>query len=179
MPDNTYRQVRGFTRKIFTAFVAVSVITLIYFNTTTRAELWLLSEQFPEIGDDWKMTIIRSYKMAISVWLFFMDIILVGPFAYLGYFSEHIKPRKGNPLNNLGFFDFGLLLALWFTLTFAAGHWFILDAVSSQPQNVVSVESAAIISLCLFLAWAVLLVLKIYSYSRAQRTELKKYAIRF
>ena len=168
----------GISRKIFGAFFAISIFALLYLNLTSEAALKLVSEEFPEWAPSTQSAVIRSYKMGVSLFLFFIDVILVGPFAWLSYFGEHIKPKEGKPVNYLSFFDIGMLLALWFTLALSAAHFSITNSVAKHPVNFLSPETLGIIIGLLFLTWVVILMLKVHSYTREQRAELKKYLMR-
>ncbi len=170
---------KGVTGRIFLCFVAASILALLYFNITPRADLVALAQKFPEVGDTMQKTFVRSFKMAISMALFLVDIILVGPFAYISYFGDHIKPRKGSVLNKVSFFDFGLLLALWFTLTLAGIHFQLLNYVRKVDAAFLTPSAFVLFSGAAFLIWIMALLMKFYSYTSYQRKELKKYAIRF
>ena len=76
----------------------------------------------------------HTYKVAASLALVFADIILVGPFAYLSYFSDHIKPKPGKVINTLSFFDLGLLSALIFTFWTISANFMVINAVSKNPS---------------------------------------------
>ena len=108
-------KVEGMTHRIFWTFVCVSVLAIIYFNVTELDDLKRLTAKFPELSKTVKNTFLHTYKVAAPLALVFADIILVGPFAYLSYFSDHIKPKPGKLINALSFFDLGLLSALILT----------------------------------------------------------------
>lgn len=168
------------TRKIFWAFVCASIATLVYFNLTNEAYLKMLLDQFPEIDSATRAHLASGYKMGVSVAIFLVDIVLVGPFAYLSYYSEHISPSPGKIVNYLSFFDFGILLAFVFTLASAAAHFYIISAVAEPGCNyLVAPKSAALAFGAVFVVWCALLTMKFYSYPKDKRRELKKYAIRF
>ncbi len=167
----------GITRWLFGIFVAASLAVIFLLNSTTNAELKLLVNQFPEVSGAFKSTFIHTYRMGMTLALFVVDIIVVGPFAYLGYFSEHIKPRPGRFVNSVSFFDLGILAALIYTITIGCMNFVITNSVAESPRDV-NVNAIVVLLGAAFLAWALLLLAKIYSYSRDQRRELKKYAIR-
>lgn len=178
----THFTIKGITHRIFLVFVCTSLLAILYFNLTDVNDLKLLASKFPEIPVSVRNTFLHTYKVASSLSLFFADIILVGPFAYLSYFSDHIKPNGNKLLNSLSFFDFGLLLALVFTLWCIAIQFVVVNAVSKTPNllcKMIDNEILAIALGVLTFVWLFLLVLKVYSYSAAQRKELSKYAIRF
>jgi len=168
------------TTRIFVSFVIVSLLALVYFNITPKSDLVAMSLKFPEIGDTMQKTFVRTYKIAISAAIFLIDIILVGPFAYIAYFGDHIKPIKGKLLNLISFFDFGVLLALWFTLTIMGAHFQVLYYVRKiHSSPFISPTSMLVLSEIAFGVWIIALLLKFYTYTPDQRKELKKYAIRF
>ena len=82
----------GVTHRIFWVFVCVSVLTIVYLNLIDLEDLKRLTSKFPEISKTVRVTFLHTYKVAATLSLIFVDIILVGPFAYLSYFSDHIKP---------------------------------------------------------------------------------------
>lgn len=168
----------AFSTKLFALFFLISVLTLIYFNTISTEELKLVSAQFPDFSEQKKRAIVSSYRISVSVVLFFIDVIIVGPFAYLSYFGQHIKPKRNNVLvKNLTIFDLGIMLALVFTLAFASAHILIIDCVS--PIRLTKGEFNTIIgfNIAIFILWWIIALMKIYSYSSEQRKELSKYAI--
>lgn len=167
----------GITRWLFGIFVAASLLVIYYLNSTTIQELKLLTNQFPELSHAFKSTFIHTYRMGLTLYLFVVDIILVGPFAYLSYFSEHIKPRPGRFVNSVSFFDIGILIALIHTLALGCMNFIITNSVSPAPYDV-NVNGLVVLIVAAFAFWGALLLAKIYSYSRDQRKELKKYAIR-
>ena len=170
---------KAVTGRIFLCFVAVSILALLYFNITPMSDLSALAQKFPEIGDTRQKTCARRYKMAGALALCLVDIVLIGPFAYISYFGDHIKPRKESPLNSVSFFDFGLLLALWFTLTLAGLHFQLLNYVRKVHAVFLTPSAFVLFSGAAFLIWIIALLVKFYSYTSYQRKELKKYAIRF
>ena len=171
---------RGFSTKIFCVFFVISILTLIYFNIIPTRDLSIIIAQFPEINTAGKKAFVQGYRITISVILFFVDVILVGPFAYLSYFSDHIKPKRFNSLfNDISFFDIGIALALVFTINLASAHILILDKVSDirlsdEETNIILLFNATI-----FVVWVCCALFKIYTYSPEQRKELSKYALRF
>ncbi len=170
---------KAVTGRIFLCFVAVSILALLYFNITPMSDLSALAQKFPEIGDTMQKTFARSYKMAVSLALFLVDIVLIGPFAYISYFGEHIKPRKGSPFTTVPFFECGHILALWFTLTLAGLHFQLLNYVRKVHAVFLTPSAFVLFSGAAFLIWIIALLVKFYSYTSYQRKELKKYAIRF
>lgn len=174
--EETY--VVGITRWLFGIFVFCSLLVIFYLNITDERELKLLTNQFPEFSSAVKNTIIHTYKVGMSIFILVTDIILVGPFAYLSYFSEHIKPRAGKFVNSVSFFDLGILIALIFTVSLGFLHFIIFNSISPQPREV-NVNAIVIFTVAAFIGWVFLMFAKIYSYTREQRKELSKYAIRF
>lgn len=170
---------KAVTGRIFLWFVVVSILVLIYFNLTSRSDLVLISQKFPELGDTMQKTFVRSYKMALSAAIFLTDIILVGPFAYIAYFGDHIKPSKRGKLSMISFFDFGLLLAFWFTVALAGAHYQVLAYVRKSPSTFMSPTTMFVVLGLILGIWLIALLLKFYTYTPEQRMELKKYAIRF
>lgn len=171
---------RGLSSKIFFVFFVVSVLTLIYLNLISDEQLKLVSAQFPDFSESKRRAIAGSYRISISVALFFFDVILVGPFAFLSYFGDHIKPSRHNPLlERVSFFDLGIALALVFTINLASAHILIIDCVSTI--RLTGVESWIIVwfNAGIFLLWLIAATMKIYTYSPEQRRELSKYAIKF
>ncbi len=173
------RESKGVSRRIFVVFALLSFATLGYLNMISDSEMRLVAGEFPEWSESMRETVLRSYKMAVSIAIFFIDLILVGPFAYLSYFGQHIKPKVGHILNRYSFFDFGLVLASIFTLFVAAAHMIILDIVSPKPAGLLEIKSTSLFFIGFIALWALALFFKIHSYTRDQRKELKKYLIRF
>lgn len=182
-----YKQTReikleGVTHRVFWVFVCVSFLAIVYFNLTDSEDLKRLMARFPEISKTVKTTFVHTYKVAVSLGLVFADIILVGPFAYLSYFSDHIKPKSGKIINILSFFDLGLLLALIFTLWAISAHFMIFNAVTKTPgvmTRLIDNEILILFLISISLFWIFAVILKVYSYNSIQRRELSKYAIRF
>ncbi len=170
---------RGFSTKIFSVFFVISILTLVYFNLISDRDLTLVLAQFPEFSDASRKAFVSGYRLSISVALFFIDVILVGPFAYLSYFGDHIKPKRCNSFfDDISFFDIGIALALVFTLNLASAHILVLDSVSNirltaTEANIILGFNGAIIALWLFCA-----LFKTYTYSPEQRKELSKYALK-
>lgn len=176
----------GITKKIFTTFFVVSILALVYINMTSTSHLRLIADQFPETDILWRKAFIRGYRMSMSLGLFFIDILLVGPFAWLSYFSDHIEPKRvglidkiGGFLKDVSFFDIGLLLALDFTIAIITLNFTLVNAVSETPITIILPSTLWIISAIGLVAWVILSLLKIYSYSSDQREDLKKYIIKF
>ncbi len=167
------------SRRIFFVFVALSLAALAYINMTSGEDIKLIANQFPELSVAGRKALITSYKILLSAGLIFFDIILVGPFAYLSYFSEHIKPRAGHVINYLSFFDLGILLGCIFTVLWGGAHFVVANSVSAQPRNLLGVGTLFYIILGAFALWCVLCLLKTYTYTAYQRKELKKYMIMF
>lgn len=163
---------------IFCVFFVISVLTLVYLNLISKEEMKLVSAQFPEFGESRKEAIVESYKISISVALFFIDIILVGPFAALSYFGDHIKPRRQMPfICRLSFFDLGVSLALVFTIALASAHILIIDCVSSIRLTHGEFMTIVFFNAAIFVVWLVITALKIYTYTPDQRRELAKYVV--
>ncbi len=169
----------GVSRRLFVFFVILSLGTLAYVNMISQADMRLVAEKFPELTETMKGNFLRNYKIAISLLIFFTDIILVGPFAYLSYYGQHIKPRAGHILNYISFFDVGLILAIIFTFSVVSSHMLIIDWFSITPLRPMSFCAFSCLLGALFFMWCVLLWIKTRSYTAAQRKELKKYLIRF
>ena len=167
------------TRRIFAVFVAASALTLLYLNMTDNADMKLFLEHFPEIGSQTKRTILATYKMGASLFVFFADVILVGPFAYLSYFGKHIKPKDGKLINALSFFDIGLLLAVVFTVWVASARFILINMVTKTPVKFIHHEPLTVFCIVLFAIWFVLGLMKVYSYPKDKRRELARYAIKF
>lgn len=175
-------KVEGMTHRIFWTFVCVSILAIIYFNITELDDLKRLTAKFPEVSKTVKNTFLHTYKVAASLALVFADIILVGPFAYLSYFSDHIKPKPGKVINALSFFDLGLLSALIFTFWTISANFMVINAVSKNPtfmSRMIDNEILVIFLAALTVLWIFAVILKVYSYTSVQRRELCKYAIRF
>ena len=175
-------KVEGMTHRIFWTFVCVSVLAIIYFNITELDDLKRLTAKFPELSKTVKNTFLHTYKVAAPLALVFADIILVGPFAYLSYFSDHIKPKPGKLINALSFFDLGLLSALIFTLWTISANFRVINSVSKTPSfmsRMVDNEILVVFLASLTVLWIFAVILKVYSYTSVQRRELCKYAIRF
>ena len=174
-----YRRER-YSKKIFLVFFVISILSLVYFNLISVKQLDLVLVQFPEIKVSTRHMIAEHYKMSVSVALFLVDILLVGPFAYLSYYGGHIEPKRVLPIfEKLSFFDVGILQALVFTIVLDSFHILILDSVSSIKLT--DGESYVILGfyLCIVLLCATITLIKIYTYSSSQRRELAKYAIKF
>ena len=151
-----------------------------YLNLISVRQLNLVLEQFPEINVSTRHTIAEHYNLSVSVALFLVDILLVGPFAYLSYYGGHIEPKRVLPIfEKLSFFDIGILQALVFTINLDSFHILILDSVSSIKLT--DGESYIILgfNLCIVVLCAIITFIKIYTYSPSQRRELAKYAIKF
>ena len=175
-------KIAGVTHRIFWVFVCVSVLTIVYFNLIDLEDLKRLTSKFPEISKTVKLTFLHTYKVAATLSLIFVDVILVGPFAYLSYFSDHIKPKSGRLINILSFFDLGLLSALIFTLWALSANFVVINAVSKEPSflsRMIDNEILIILMSVITVLWIFAVILKVYSYTSAQRRELCKYAIRF
>ncbi len=169
----------GVSRRIFAVFVLLSFAALGYLNTISSSEMRLVAGEFPEWSESTRETVLRSYKMVVSIAIFFIDLILVGPFAHLSYFGQHIRPKPGHPLNRYSFFDFGLVLASIFTLFMVAAHALIINLVSPKFVGFLEIKSVSLFFIAAISLWTIMLFFKIHSYTRAQRKELKKYLINF
>ena len=168
----------AFSTKLFWIFFVISLLTLVYFNSISAQELKLVSAQFPDFDETKKRAIVSSYRISISVALFFIDVILVGPFAYLSYFGDHIKPsRKNRLVQNISIFDLGIALALVFTLALASAHILIIDCVSPIRLSAGEFNTILWFNAATFAIWVVVAFMKFYTYSPEQRKELSKYAI--
>ena len=168
-----------FSSMIFRVFFVVSVLTIVYFNLISTEELKLVSIQFPEYNADKKRAIVDNYRIMISAALFLVDVVIVGPFAYLHYFGDHIKPRRFNQLvAKVGFFDLGLGLALVFTIMLASAHILIINTVSDIRLS--CTEKWIILGFNAFIGfvWLAIAIMKIYTYSPEQRKQLSKYLIK-
>ncbi len=174
------RDKQGYSKEIFSVFFVISILSLVYFNLITKEQLTLVSAQLPEFSLSVKQAIVNNYRITISLVLFFVDVLLVGPFAYLSYFGGHIIPKRALPIfDKLSFFDVGILQALVFTINLDSFHILMLDSVSeikltTGESYVILGFNLAIIVLCAFIT-----LVKIYTYSPTQRRELAKYAIKF
>jgi len=176
----------GMTRKIFAVFFVASIFALAYINLTGDRNLRLVAEQFPEIDLVWRKAFVDGYKMAMSLALFFIDVLLVGPFAWLSYFSDHIVPKRvglisrlGSSMRGVSFFDLGLLLALDFTIALVAFNFTIINAVDENPVKLISPSFIWWIAAGAFVFWCAATLVKMYSYTSDQRKDLKKYIIKF
>lgn len=176
----------GITKKIFTAFFVMSILALVYINLTSTSDLKLIADKFPEVDILLRKAFVRGYKMAMSLGVFFVDILLVGPFAWLSYFSDHIEAKRVGLINKIGgwlkdvsFFDIGLLLALDFTLAVIAFNFTLVNAVDNTPITIITPNTVWILAGIGFVLWAIVSLIKIYSYSSDQRDDLKKYIIKF
>lgn len=176
----------GITKKVFIAFFVVSILALVYINSTSTSHLKLIADQFPEVDILLRKAFVRGYKMAMSLGVFFVDILLVGPFAWLSYFSDHIEAKRVGLINKVGgflkdvsFFDIGLLLALDFTIAVIAFNFSLVNAVSETPIEIIKPIVIWIIAGIGLILWTMISLIKIYSYSSDQRKDLKKYIIKF
>ncbi len=175
------------TRKIFLIFFVVSLFALAYINMTSYDSLKSIAELFPEIDIILRKAFIRGYKMAMSLAVFFVDILLVGPFAWLSYFSDHIVAKRvglidkfgGNLMRDVSFFDLGILLATDFTVAVIAFNFTLVNAVDKTPITFISPSILWWLSAVGLVAWALAALIKIYSYTSDQRSDLKKYIIKF
>ncbi len=180
-------QRKGVTRKIFTIFFGVSIFALLYINLTSTENLKLIAEQFPEVDILLRKAFVKGYKMVVSLGLFFVDILLVGPFAWLSYFSDHIVPKRiglidrfgAEKLRDISFFDLGILLALVFTIGVISFNFTLVNAVDKTPITFLNYKILWYFSGLCFLSWGYISLLKIYSYTSDQRKDLKKYIIKF
>lgn len=169
----------GFSTKVFSVFFIISVLTLVYFNLISDKDLISLVAQFPEFSDSSKRLFVSNYRIAISVALFLIDVILVGPFAFLSYFGDHIKPKRYNEfLNTVSFFDIGILLALVFTLNLASVHIILIGCISDIRLTNGEMYTIIGVNLAFVFSWLLFALIKIYSYSPSQRKELSKYALK-
>ena len=169
----------GITRKVFWTFFALSVFALGYVNWTHDEHLRAFAELFPEVNLTVRKAFIHGYKPAMSVFIFLADIVLVGPFAYLSYFGDHISPKKGNFINYVSFFDLGILLAIVFTMSVISFNFTLVNAVDKNPVKIISSDWLWAMTFIGLVAWLIAAVLKTYSYDRDKRKDLKKYVIRF
>ena len=97
----------GITKRVFCVFLAVSFFALAYINLTGSENIRLVSEQFPELNLSFRKAFVSGYKMSMSAAIFLIDVILVGPFAWLSYFGDHITPKRFPQLRKM-------TLKLWF-----------------------------------------------------------------
>lgn len=169
----------GITKKFFCVFLAVSFFALAYINLTGIENIRLVSEQFPELNLSFRKAFVSGYKMSMSAAIFLIDVILVGPFAWLSYFGDHITPKRFPPLRNVSFFDLGVLLATDFTLAVIAFNFTIINAVDADPVKIVAPKALWIITGVLFAAWFIITLIKTYTYDADQRRDLKKYILTF
>lgn len=172
----------GVSRKFFVGLVVLSVFAITYFNITDMQDIRALADNLFDANTSVKSAFVRGYKLGTTSALFFVDVILVGPFAYLSYYGEHIKPKSSNVLRMFSFFDFGLALACIFTLWTISAHFVFINATSETPSALVNLIDNRILFwllVAITLFWILTVFLKVYSYSADQRKELSKYAIRF
>ena len=170
---------RGFSTKIFAVFFVISILSLVYFNLIHEHDLFRVASQFPQFSEASRKAFVHSYKISISVALFFIDVILVGPFAFLSYFGDHIKPKRYNAFfNNVSLFDVGIALALAFTLNLASAHIIIIGSVSDIRLTIGEIYTIIGFNIAIDILWVIFWLIKIYTYSPEQRKELSKYAIR-
>ena len=168
----------GFSTKIFSTFFVISILTLVYFNIIPTRDLNLIVSQFPEFSAEGREMFVRKYRTSVSVALFLIVVILVGPFAYLSYFSNHIKPKRNSFFNDISFFDIGIALALVFTINLASAHIVILDTVSDIQLTQGEMFVILCFNIGIFLIWVLSVLFKTYTYSPEQRKELSKYALK-
>lgn len=173
------RKPAGITCKLFWALLGVSFFALTYINFTSDENLRLVAEQYPEISLSFRRAFVDGYKMFMSLAIFLTDIVLVGPFAWLSYFSDHIVSKRGGFIKRVSFFDLGIMLAIDFTLAVVSFNFMIINAVDPTPIKVLGTMTPWILTAIGFVAWLTTSLLKIYSYSSDQRKDLKKYVIRF
>ncbi len=178
---------KGITKKIFSIFFVVSLFALAYINLTSSDSIRLVAELFPEIDIIWRKAFVKGYKMAMSLAIFFIDILLVGPFAWLSYFSDHIVAKRvglidkfgGNLMRDVSFFDLGILLAIDFTVSVIAFNFTLINAVDKNPITLITPSALWCVAGAGFVAWGIVSLIKIYSYTSDQRADLKKYIIKF
>ncbi len=169
----------GFSTKVFSVFFVISILTLIYFNLISDYDLNLVVAQFPEFSESGKEVFVNNYRVVVSVLLFFIDVILVGPFAYLSYFGDHIKPKRYiDFFNTVSFFDIGILLALVFTLNFASLNIVLIGCVSDIRLTVSEIYIIVGVNLTFIVTWSIFALVKIYTYSPEQRKQLSKYVLK-
>lgn len=169
----------GFSTKIFAVFFVISILSIVYFNLIPERDLYNLASKFPEFSKAGKQAFVHSYKISISVALFFVDVILVGPFAFLSYFGDHIKPKRYNAFfNSVSLFDVGIALALVFTLNLASAHILLIDRVSDIRLTTGEMYTIIGFNIIIDILWVIFGLIKIYTYSPEQRKELSKYAIK-
>ena len=169
----------GITKRVFCVFLAVSFFALAYINLTGSENIRLVSEQFPELNLSFRKAFVSGYKMSMSAAIFLIDVILVGPFAWLSYFGDHITPKRFPQLRNVSFFDLGVMLATDFTLAAIAFNFTIINAVDADPVKFISPKSLWIITGILFAMWFAATIIKTYTYDADQRRDLKKYILTF
>ena len=172
----------GVSRKFFVGLVVLSAFAITYFNITDIEDIKILADNLLGKNTSINSAFVHGYKIGTTSALFFIDVILVGPFAYLSYYGEHIKPKSSNILKAFSFFDFGLALACIFTLWAISAHFVFINAVSNNQSILVDVIDNRILFWTLVAItafWVLAVFLKVYSYSADQRKELSKYAIRF
>ena len=167
------------SRWIFFGFVVLTLLVLAYINMTDSKDIKLIANHFPSLSVENKNIMIATYKITLSAALIFAYVILIGPFAYLSYFSEHIKPPKNQLINYLSFFDLGILLGAIFAFFWGGSHFVVANSVSSNPKYLFGADTLATVVLIVLGIWLVLCLIKTYSYTQDQRQELKKYMIRF
>lgn len=175
----TKRNSNGITRKAFFALIFVSFFALAYINFTSNENLRLSAEQFPEVNISLRKAFAEGYKMSMSLAIFLIDIILVGPFAWLSYFSDHISPKRVGPMDHVSFFDLGILLAIDFTLAVISFHFTIINVVDKSPITIIEPKFLWIVTGVGFVLWLFCAIMKMYTYSADQRKDLKKYIIKF
>ena len=173
------RKPAGITRKLFWALLGVSFFALTYINFTSDENLRLVAEQYPEVSLSFRKAFLDGYKMFMSLALFLTDIVLVGPFAWLSYFGDHIVSKCGDFIKRVSFFDLGIMLAIDFTMAVISFNFMIINAVDPNPIKVLGTMTPWIFTGIGFAAWFATSLLKIYSYSSDQRKDLKKYVIKF
>ena len=178
MANKTKRQ-SGITHRVFLAFLGVSFFALAYINLTSQENLRLVAEQFPEVNISLRKAFVEGYKMSMSLAVFFADIILVGPFSWLSYFSDHISPKRTQAMRNVSFFDLGILLATDFTLAVIAFNFTIVNAVDKNPVKIIDSAFLWVVTAAGFAVCLVASLFKIYSYNSDQRKALKNYIIKF
>lgn len=170
---------KGITKKVFGVFLAVSFFALAYINLTGSENIRLVSEQFPELNLSFRKAFVDAYKMSMSAAIFLIDVILVGPFAWLSYFGDHIVPKKFPALRSVSFFDLGVLLATDFTLAMIAFNFTIINAVDPNPVKFISPDLLWIVTGIFFAGWLIVTLVKNYTYDADQRRDLKKYILKF
>lgn len=168
--DKNYFRDSQLKNIIFWGFVLLSGSILFFVYKTPPDKLQMNIPYFCDITP-------KMYKLIFFISMFMGNVVLVGPFAFLSYFSQHIKPTEGKLINMLSFFDIGILLASIYSALLGWVHYLFIKSEFLNNAGLENVFSLISFVVSANVLWLFLLIMKYRSYTSNQRKELKKYRI--